>query len=160
MQRRRVFPHPEVCFPPPLSACKASKHAVVLVVCACALTEAVTVTAVDFQMQGLSSRIECINFKFLVTTHSPTHYRDDSLFVFPIRENTATAILPRARGPSLCIFFSLRTCCSTFHIWQCTEALLYEKWYFHGRHKNCICIADADDLDFPRFSGYSDILWF
>ena len=93
-------------------------------------------------------------------SHSPTHYRDDSLFVFPIRENTATAILPRARGPSLCIFFSLRTCCSTFHIWQCTEALLYEKWYFHGRHKNCICIADADDLDFPRFSGYSDILWF
>ena len=96
-------------------------------------------------------------------SHSPTHYRDVSLFVFPIRENTATAItaiLLRARAVDRSIFFSLRTCCSTFHIWQCTEALLYEKWYFHGRHKNCICIADADDLDFPRFSGYSDILWF
>ena len=21
-------------------------------------------------------------------------------------------------------------------------------YYFHGRYKNCICIADADDLDF------------
>ena len=37
-----------------------------------------------------------------VTPHShlPTHYRDVSLFVFPIRENTATAILLRARGRS------------------------------------------------------------
>ena len=93
-------------------------------------------------------------------SHSPTHYRDVSLFVFPIRENTATAILPRARAVDRSIFFSLRTCCSTFHIWQCTEALLYEKWYFHGRHKNCICIADADDLDFPTDSlDIIQILW-
>ena len=31
-------------------------------------------------------------------SHSPTHYRDVILFVFPIRENTSTAILPRARS--------------------------------------------------------------
>ena len=31
-------------------------------------------------------------------SHSPTHYRDDCLFVFPIRENTSTAILLRARS--------------------------------------------------------------
>ena len=31
-------------------------------------------------------------------SHSPTHYRDVSLFVFPIRENTTTAFLPRARS--------------------------------------------------------------
>ena len=38
---------------------------------------------------------------------------------------------------------------------------MYEKWYFHGRYKNCICIADADDLDFSPDSldlGYSLVL--
>jgi hypothetical protein len=44
-------------------------------------------------------------------SHSPTHYRDVSLFVFPIRENTATAItaiLPRARAVDRSIFLSLK----------------------------------------------------
>ena len=41
-------------------------------------------------------------------SHSPTHYRDDSLFVFPIRENTATAILPRARAVNRCVFLLLK----------------------------------------------------
>ena len=38
-------------------------------------------------------------------SHSPTHYRDVFLFVFPIRENTATAILSRAR--SIAVYFLL-----------------------------------------------------
>jgi hypothetical protein len=44
-------------------------------------------------------------------SHSPTHYRDVSLFVFPIRKNTATAItaiLPRARAVDRSIFLSLK----------------------------------------------------
>ena len=38
-------------------------------------------------------------------SHSPTHYRDIILFVFPIRENTTTAILLRAR--SIVVYFLL-----------------------------------------------------
>ena len=38
-------------------------------------------------------------------SHSPAHYRDVILFVFPIRENTTTAILPRAW--SIAVYFLL-----------------------------------------------------
>ena len=43
---------------------------------------------------------------------------------------------------------------------QLPASTMYEKWYFHGRYKNCICIADADDLDFPQILWILDILWF
>ena len=39
-------------------------------------------------------------------------------------------------------------------IQQSTEVVLYGKWYFRRLNKNCVCVAGADNLGLPKFSGY------